>query len=291
MARVGQGEPQIAINESQANITADKFRNYINNPVLTQVKTKFSGFEAYDVEPITVPDVFAERPVIIFGKYKGAAKGSITIKGTAGNKSYSKTFNVSEVKPDSKNAALRYLWARKRIQSLDDYNFLRQDDERIMEVTNLGLKYNLLTNYTSFIAIEEKVVNNGDLTTVDQPLPLPEGVENSAVGFELGVESEESSFEIYKEVAVKAAVTVTSKAKIKKHIETSLMSQLSNYIASMSANDEIEVSLDAAGNVTNIEIKSLSLTKEDKQTISEIILKWKFSQYKVKATWKFQIKF
>ena len=96
---------------------------------------------------------------------------------------------------------------------------------------------------------------------------------------------------MYKEIAVKAAVTVTSKAKIKKHIETSLMSQLSNCLGSMPAIDEIEVTVDAAGNVINIEIKGLSLTKEDKQTISEIILKWKFSQYKVKATWKFQIKF
>lgn len=291
MARAGQGEPQVAINEAQANISAEKFRNYINNPVLTQVKTKFSGFEAYDVEPISVPDVFAERPVIIFGKYKGAAKGSITIKGSAGTKNYSKTFNVSDVKADSKNAALRYLWARKRIQSLDDYNFLRYDDERVKEVTDLGLKYNLLTNYTSFVAIEEKVVNDGNLTTVDQPLPMPEGVENSAIGFELEVESEESSFALYKEINIKALPSISGKQTIKKQIETQLMKQLNTCLASIPSIDEIEVTVDAAGNVISIEIKGAQVKDEDKQCVMETIYKWNFGQYKIKKEWKFQIKF
>jgi len=66
---------------------------------------------------------------------------------------------------------------------LDDYNNLRKDDERIREVTNLGLKYNLLTAYTSFVAIDSKVRNkDGQVVTVKQPLPLPQGVSNYAVG-------------------------------------------------------------------------------------------------------------
>lgn len=66
---------------------------------------------------------------------------------------------------------------------LSDYNMLRNDDKRIKEVTDLGLKYNLLTKYTSFIAVDNKVRNkNGSSTTVKQPLPLPEGVSDYAVG-------------------------------------------------------------------------------------------------------------
>jgi Ca-activated chloride channel family protein len=60
---------------------------------------------------------------------------------------------------------------------------LSPDDKRISEVTDLGLKYNLLTEYTSFIAVDSEVrLKNGQATTVTQPLPLPHGVSDLAVG-------------------------------------------------------------------------------------------------------------
>ena len=60
--------------------------------------------------------------------------------------------------------------------------------ERKAEVVALGLKYNLLTNYTSFVAVDEAIVNkDGRLKNVKQPLPMPENVNNSAVGAEAEV--------------------------------------------------------------------------------------------------------
>jgi Ca-activated chloride channel family protein len=50
-------------------------------------------------------------------------------------------------------------------------------------VTQLGLTYNLLTAYTSFVAIDTEVrLIDGQAVTVKQPLPLPEGVSDYAVG-------------------------------------------------------------------------------------------------------------
>jgi Ca-activated chloride channel family protein len=90
---------------------------------------------------------------------------------------------VTNTKPSRTNSSLRYLWARHRITLLSDYNKLRSDDKRIKEVTDLGLTYNLLTAYTSFVAIDTEVRNtDGMPTTVKQPLPLPQGVSDYAVG-------------------------------------------------------------------------------------------------------------
>ncbi len=47
---------------------------------------------------------------------------------------------------------------------------------------NLGLKYHLMTQYTSFVAVDTIVRDTGELVTVKQPLPLPEGVSDYAVG-------------------------------------------------------------------------------------------------------------
>jgi Ca-activated chloride channel family protein len=94
-----------------------------------------------------------------------------------------KKIDVSKTKTLKSNSALRYLWARHRIALLSDYNRLNNQDERVKEVTTLGLTYNLLTAYTSFVAVDKQVrIQDGQTVTVKQPLPLPQGVSDYAVG-------------------------------------------------------------------------------------------------------------
>jgi Ca-activated chloride channel homolog len=191
MAHVGMGEPFVIAKSEDAQAQADKFRAYIKSPVLTQIKADFDDFDAYDVEPLSIPDVLAERPIIVFGKYRlsglGEPTGSITISGRTAQGKYEESFDVASVPPVRTNSALRFLWARHRIQVLSDYNNLSPDDKRIKEVTDLGLKYSLLTQYTSFVAIDSRVRNKGgEQETVTQPLPLPEGVSDLAVGGGMG---------------------------------------------------------------------------------------------------------
>ncbi|MEN8156443.1 MAG: VIT domain-containing protein [Bacteroidota bacterium] len=187
MAHVGMTEPLIVTKSEEAAGMADKFRQYIQYPVLTNITTEFNGFEVYDVEPLTVPDVMAQRPVIIFGKWRGDPAGEINLSGTTGDMLYEESLNVAHFTPMAENSALRYLWARKRIQLLSDYARLNSygevDSALIEEVTTLGLEYNLLTEYTSFIAVDSLIRNEGDsITTVVQPLPMPLGVPDEAIG-------------------------------------------------------------------------------------------------------------
>jgi len=188
MARIGMGESFVVTAESEAAHKAEKFRKYILSPVLTQIKVRYEDFDTYDVEPLSIPDVLAQRPVIIFGKWRGEVTGEISLNGYTGKgKRYKSKISVSEIKPSKNNAALRYLWARSRIALLADYNRISSNDERITEITNIGLKYNLLTDYTSFVAIDSEVRNkDGKLATINQPLPLPQGVSDYAVSGRAG---------------------------------------------------------------------------------------------------------
>ncbi len=188
MAHVGMGEPFVITKPEEAPAKAEAFRRLIQSPVLTQIKVDFDMFDAYDIEPLSIPDVLADRPVIVFGKWRGKPQGRITLSGISGKQVYTDTIDVSTVKPLKTNYALQYLWARHRIMLLSDFNMLRSDDSRVKEVTDLGLAYNLLTRYTSFVAIDTEIRNkDGQQTTVSQPLPLPEGVSDYAVGGESGI--------------------------------------------------------------------------------------------------------
>jgi Ca-activated chloride channel family protein len=182
LAHVGMGEPFVITRTEAAGAQAERFRGMIASPVLTQVRVRFRGLEAYDIEPVSIPDVLAERPVMVFGKWRGRPSGTITISGITGEGAVSESVDVASARPSRENEALRYLWARHRITVLSDYNRLRPDDSRIGEVTRLGLDYNLLTAYTSFVAVDTLVRTDGlRPTTVKQPLPLPQGVSDYAV--------------------------------------------------------------------------------------------------------------
>jgi len=200
LAHVGMGMPFIITKQEEAEVTALKFRKYIQNPVLTHISVSYDKFDVYDVEPLSVPDVFSEKPVIIFGKYRGKPDGNIRIKGMNGEGEYESNLLASTARLSESNVALRYLWARERIRTLSDYASIGYNgtDEYKPEIIELGLKYNLLTSYTSFIAIDNDIRNKeGNSTTVHQPLPLPEDVSDMAVGGYAMAKSASSQGELY----------------------------------------------------------------------------------------------
>jgi Ca-activated chloride channel family protein len=292
MAHVGMGEPFIVLDNNEANAKAEKFREYITNPVLTQIKLNFSNFEVYDVEPITIPDVFAERPIIIYGKYKGKAEGIAKLKAYSGRKRWDAKIDISNFKPDDKNAALRYLWARKSIQMLDDYGSLNSgiDQEK---VTQLGLKYNLLTNYTSFIAIEEIPTNNAELKIVKQAVPLPLNVSNSAVGFELELEEvmDIEMISFYDKIKIITDLPDNQKDELQKYIEEMLMPKLDDCFMNANNIERIVVTIGVDGTVKIIKLDGSTIKSELKADVEKIIQKWNFKDFNLNNEVEFEIEF
>ncbi len=188
MARAGQGEPFVVLSESEARREAERFRRMIDAPVLMHLKARFEGLDAYDIEPPVLPDVFARRPVVLFGKWRGEAKGRLVLEGRTADGPFTARLDVLSLKaPAGRSDGLHYLWARHRIATLSDQEALEGGSAYRDEILNLGLRYNLLTQYTSFIAVDHVVRNfqTGNNASVDQPSPLPQGVSELAVGAEV----------------------------------------------------------------------------------------------------------
>ncbi len=179
MARVGKGEPFVVTDKGDAEEAAAKFIEYVKYPLLTDIKVKFQGFNGYEIEPVEMPDLFALRPLVLFGKYR-RAYGTIIITGNTADGPYKKVIEVRKEFEDKKNMAIKYLWAREKIARLGDYSKVGVEVKK--EITDLGLKYHLMTEYTSFVAVDKIIRETGEIVTVKQPLPLPEGVSNYAVG-------------------------------------------------------------------------------------------------------------
>ncbi|MDX1409527.1 MAG: VWA domain-containing protein, partial [Saprospiraceae bacterium] len=183
LAHVGRGTPFVATDFEEANTVADRLQTYIEHPVMTDIVVNGRSTQLSASIPQHVPDLTAARPIYCFGKYQPSTDARITITGRIGGEPYSQSFMLPE--PSSEHASLRYLWARETIRFLDDFNVVNTNQARIDEITRLGLEYNLLTKYTSFVAVDHEPVTDGSPHQVKQPLPLPQGVSNLAVGFEL----------------------------------------------------------------------------------------------------------
>jgi Ca-activated chloride channel homolog len=123
------------------------------------------------------------RPLTILGKYRGSPTGAIVVKGKTARGPFEQRLELKEARTGETNSALRLLWARQRIMHLADFSrFDPKNQDLVKEVTALGLKYSLLTPYTSFVAVDQVKRADGQVVTVKQPLPLPEGVSDLAIG-------------------------------------------------------------------------------------------------------------
>jgi len=189
LARAGKGEPFFVLKPETAAEQARQFRSYIEQPVLTRIRVKFNdepgGFAAYDLDSPHVPDLFAQRPIVVMGKFRGELAGSIEIEGLSAGGAVRLPIDVAQAVQagGGETQGLKYLWARSRIAELGDYTRIGGSDDAVRQITALGLKYNLLTDYTSFIAVDKVIRNpSGVNRVVEQPSPLPEGVSELAVG-------------------------------------------------------------------------------------------------------------
>jgi Ca-activated chloride channel homolog len=180
LAHAGSGEPFVVTGPDQAEAAVQRFQRYVASPLLTEVEVDYGELDAYEVEPAVIPVLTAERPLVVTGKWRGSPRGRVTVRGRRGAEPWTATVEVPADQP-SAGSGLRHLWARERLRLLSD--LAGPGDPNREAIVALGLRYGLLTRYTSFVAVDQVVRNtSGRGETVRQPLPLPQGVSELAVG-------------------------------------------------------------------------------------------------------------
>jgi Ca-activated chloride channel family protein len=108
MARAGLGEPFVVLDPGKAEAAAARLRSYVEQPVLTDVRVRFDGFDAFEVAPEKLPDLLAERPLLLFGKYRPSGKeGRIEVSGRNGRGPWSQVIAVRPAEARAENEALR----------------------------------------------------------------------------------------------------------------------------------------------------------------------------------------
>lgn len=169
IARVGGGESQVVNLSSSAEEVGKKFYERISSPVLTNVTLKSEGLELRDVYPASPADVWANKPLYFTARYKGAATGKVKLSGFAAGKAYEQQLQVvlpetNSNDTDTTNSAIEKIWTRQKIdalveQDLDGMATGKLRAELKEQITALAERHQMMSDFTSFVAIDSAVDN------------------------------------------------------------------------------------------------------------------------------------
>jgi Ca-activated chloride channel family protein len=172
MAKAGRGEVDYVGLNDDGSAAAMRFYERVRNPLLTDITVDWGGLPVSDVYPQAVPDLFSAKPVVLTGKFLNPAKGVVRIRGKLAGHTVTREIPVEFPMWQTQHDVLATLWARTKIDDL-----MMQGSENRDQITQLGLDYRLMTQYTSFVAVEEMTVTDGGRPrTVSVPVEMPEGV-------------------------------------------------------------------------------------------------------------------
>lgn len=178
LAEVGRGIARVVRHDEPAEEVAEKFFVQINNPVLTQIEIEWKGYgKSPDIYPMPAPDLFAEQPLVLFGRKQDAVGGELQVSGiAAGGETYQQKFQIDFAEDGS--VAVAQLWGRQRIKYLTNQMFDYEKKSKVEAVTETALTYQLLSEYTAFVAVSEevRVEPGGKRVSVEVPVEMPEGV-------------------------------------------------------------------------------------------------------------------
>ncbi len=193
MARTGRGAVTYMGPGEKPDKVVNRFYERIAHPVLTDIKLDWGSMAVSEVLPGKIPDLFSGQPVVVYGRYSGNPSGTVKLQGTLGDQAFELPVKVNFADAND-SEGLASMWARTKVDDLEGYPFVRRDDPDSREkskqaVTNLALEYSIMTQYTSFVAVDERKVKqpDGSYRTVVQPVDLPAEVSPDAVGEAYGV--------------------------------------------------------------------------------------------------------
>ncbi len=182
MAKAGRGEVDFVTLDTPGEEVAERFYERLRNPVLTDIEIDWGELPVTEVYPERILDLFSAKPVVIYGQSRQAARGEITLRGKVAGRPFERAIFVNLPGHEPDHEVLGALWARQKIEHLmnQDWQGIQRGQPRTEikeEIVDLGLKFRLVTQFTSFVAVEWMVITEGgEAVTVPVPVEMPEGV-------------------------------------------------------------------------------------------------------------------
>ncbi len=186
IAEAGRGDVEYVALTDDGSAAAKRFHQRVRNPLLTDISIDWNGLPVADVYPQRIPDLFGAKPVIVTGRFNAPASGTIRLKGKMAGNDFTREISVTLPETMALHDVLAPLWARARVDDLMGQDIVGAQNGEMRPdlkstITQLGMEFRLMTQFTSFVAVEEMIVTDGGTPRrIDVPVEVPEGVDRSS---------------------------------------------------------------------------------------------------------------
>ena len=167
LALEGRGSAEYVAPNADVETAMSAVLGKIQHPALVNLRIAGAPIALHATYPAHLPDLFYGEELVVFGRYRGTGAGPVVVTGERNGRTERFTADATFPAAAAENDFVPKLWASRRIGDLTRQIRLEGATPSLVEeVRSLGLRYGILTEYTSYLVQEPRAAWN-------QPVAMP----------------------------------------------------------------------------------------------------------------------
>lgn len=144
----------------------------LNSPVASNLSISWPGGDEVEAYPAAIPDLYLNEPLLVTAKLSDIS-ADIVVSGDIAGHNTAQPWQMTLVVPqDARHKGIATLWAREKIASLLDEKIMGRDEQQVRaDVLPVALAHQLLSPYTSFVAVEKTPARSPSQRLLSRPVP------------------------------------------------------------------------------------------------------------------------
>ncbi|MCG7895040.1 MAG: marine proteobacterial sortase target protein [Candidatus Thiodiazotropha taylori] len=179
-ADFGRGSFSYIGDISEVSSTMQALFAKLENPSMRDIRLDWQGRGELDVEPGRLPDLYLGEPLLL--ALKGSdLDGQLRVVGERDGALWKRLVDLNQ--GETQRSGVHALWARQRIKSIMASTSTTTPQQRREAVLRIALEHQLISPYTSLVAVEKTPTRplHESLKGGDLPVSLPAGWSAQAV--------------------------------------------------------------------------------------------------------------
>lgn len=169
ISKENRGTSIYVVDEGNLEVAISSYYEKISSPILSNINIDFERIQVRDVYPRELPDMFKGSQLVLIGKYEGKGPVTVALSGKIGKKEQQFVLKRQKLVDEESYNFLPRLWATRRVgYLLEEIRLHGEEGELVEEIKELGIKFGIVTPYTSFLVKEDDEVAQSGTTFSDR---------------------------------------------------------------------------------------------------------------------------
>ena len=170
-AEFGRGSFTHISDTGEVQQSMSRLLGRLNKPLIRDITIEWPAGNSVEHYPEKIPDLYQGEPLVVNAAIENLS-GVITVRGKqSGGRSWEKRLYIGG---DNNHRGVATLWAREKIQHLLDQKIKGRPEKDVRQsVLEVALTHQLMSPYTSFVAVEQNLDNPNNVKPSLRAIPIP----------------------------------------------------------------------------------------------------------------------